>query len=85
LVGVGATILGGDIVTGTDGALYFAEAPQGSSSQQIIGRITTGGAFTAYPVLLSPGVDPEYLTRGPDGAIWYTEPAGQNGVIGRLQ
>jgi len=53
---------GGEIIVGSDGALWFAD---GNLS---IGRITTGGAVTEYPV----GVQPDGLTKGPDGAIWFT-------------
>jgi virginiamycin B lyase len=53
---------GGEIVVGSDGALWFAD---GNLS---IGRITTGGALSEYPV----GVQPDGLTKGPDGAVWFT-------------
>jgi len=53
---------GGEIVVGSDGALWFADG------NLLIGRITTGGAVTEYPV----GVQPDGMTKGPDGAIWFT-------------
>jgi virginiamycin B lyase len=53
---------GGEIIAGSDGALWFADG------NQLMGRITTGGAVTEYSV----GVQPDGLTKGPDGAIWFT-------------
>lgn len=61
------------IVAGPDGALWFTEA-----SGNRIGRITTGGAITEYP--LPSNSNPWAITAGPDGALWFT--AAQN--IGRI-
>ena len=55
-----------DIAAGPDGALWFTEKDASK-----IGRITTQGAFTEYP--LTPGVEPEGITGGPDGNVWFTE------------
>ena len=67
-----------DIVAGPDGSLWFTltNAPYGS-----IGRITTGGVFTEFPIptVLS---NPRYITVGPDGALWFTEAGGNR--IGRI-
>ncbi len=65
------------ITTGPDGALWFTE--QMSSK---IGRITTSGSITSYPVP-SAGSQPWGITTGPDGALWFTESNGGN--IGRGQ
>src|ERR1035438_2809509 len=48
---------------------------------QKVGRITTAGAITEYPVP-SPksGGGPAGITVGPDGALWFTEPD----AIGRI-
>jgi virginiamycin B lyase len=55
------------ITAGPDGALWFTE---GMANK--IGRITTAGAFTEYPVPTpNSGLDP--ITAGPDGALWFTE------------
>ena len=55
------------IAAGPDGALWFTEV-----NANRIGRITTDGVVTEYPV---PTPD-SYLggiTAGPDGAFWFTE------------
>ena len=54
-----------DIVTGSDGALWFT-----ALNSNRIGRITTGGLITAY--LTSPGCGPNGIVAGPDGALWFT-------------
>src|ERR1019366_4686945 len=60
-----------------DGALWFTEYyPVGK-----IGRITTGGVITEYP-LPDSEVGPFEITTGPDGALWFTEAEGSS--IGRL-
>ena len=52
------------IAKGPDGALWFAWGAINS-----IGRITTAGAISAYPVASAP----YGITLGPDGAFWFTE------------
>jgi len=54
------------ITTGPDGALWFTE-----SAASKIGRITTGGAITEYPIPANTG--PSSIVTGPDGALWFTE------------
>jgi streptogramin lyase len=49
--------------------LWFVEE-QASVSQ--IGRITTSGSFTEYPVPTR-NSRPYWITAGPDGALWFTE------------
>ncbi|HLJ45199.1 MAG TPA: BACON domain-containing carbohydrate-binding protein [Bryobacteraceae bacterium] len=53
------------ITTGPDGALWFTEPGK-------IGRITTSGAITEYPVPGDPNGGPLGITSGPDGALWFT-------------
>lgn len=67
------------ITAGPDGALWFTEYFGNK-----IGRITTTGTITEYPVA---GVGSELsqlntITAGPDGALWFTE--GYAGKIGRI-
>src|SRR5215470_15761453 len=57
------------ITSGSDGALWFTE----NGSNQI-GRITTSGAITEYPIPSSSS-GPIAITTGPDGALWFTTPA----------
>jgi virginiamycin B lyase len=62
------------IATGPDGALWFTGEGGGYGE---IGRITTNGVITLYPVPAPPnnqGVPQlEGITLGPDGALWFTE------------
>jgi virginiamycin B lyase len=64
------------ITRGPDGALWFA-----GSGGNCIGRITTSGAITEFP-LPTPGSFPLDIVTGPDGALWFTEAHGNR--IGRL-
>lgn len=64
------------ITAGPDGALWFAE--QGSNK---IGRITTGGVLTEYPIPTS-NSNPDAITAGSDGALWFAEQ--QASKIGRI-
>ena len=64
-----------DIVLGSDGALWFSER-----NTSKIGRITTAGVITEYPVPSSGG--PLGIARGADGKIWFTEM--NSNKIGRL-
>lgn len=80
---------------GPDGALWFAEHGNFSSLTSYggnkIGRMTTDGTITEYP-LPNANSGPMLITNGPDGALWFTEsgpedyngtPAGGN-RIGRI-
>src|SRR6201981_2202297 len=53
------------ITTGPDGALWFTE------SGGKIGRITTQGHITEFPI--KGGGILHSITTGPDGALWFTE------------
>jgi streptogramin lyase len=66
------------ITTGPDGALWFSiEGNPGA-----IGRITTTGAITLFPLSGSGDVGLAGITAGPDGALWFTET--QTRKIGRI-
>lgn len=54
------------IAAGPDGALWFTE-----QIGQKIGRITTSGTITEYPI--SNPSAPYGITAGPDGALWFAE------------
>jgi virginiamycin B lyase len=64
------------ITSGPDGALWFTEF-EGNQ----IGRITTAGALTEYPVVTSLS-EPESIASGSDGALWFTEKSAAK--IGRI-
>jgi streptogramin lyase len=65
------------IAAGPDGALWFAENGSAVPNQPVIvgkiGRITTAGAFTEFPVpaLSGPLAGPISIVAGPDGALWF--------------
>ena len=64
------------MVSGPDGALWFTE-----NGNNQIGRITTAGDFTEYPIPTATS-GPFGIASGPDGALWFTENAGNK--IGRI-
>jgi virginiamycin B lyase len=76
----GEDFLGG-IAAGPDGALWFTEAGGfvGSFAEEVgvdaIGRITTAGVVTEFPLphQLKVGASPDHITAGPDGNLWFTE------------
>jgi streptogramin lyase len=53
------------ITTGPDGALWFTTGGASPS----VGRITTAGAVTMYPIDCN--CAPVGITTGPDGALWF--------------
>jgi virginiamycin B lyase len=68
-----------DIAAGADGALWFTESGEPGLASKI-GRITTGGKITEFPLpscSLSPstsgGCGGKGIAAGPDGALWFTE------------
>src|SRR6266702_1074419 len=67
------------ITAGPDGNLWFTE-PAGNK----IGRITTSGGFSEFPVPSPGGTNslPLGITAGPDGKLWFTEAFGDK--IGRI-
>jgi uncharacterized repeat protein (TIGR01451 family) len=63
------------IAPGPDGALWFTENSSGK-----IGRITTTGVITEFPI--APASGPDEIVAGPDGALWFCE--GLANKIGRI-
>jgi len=61
------------ITAGPDGALWFAEGGK-------IGRITTSGAISEYPLATFSYIDG--IAAGPDGALWFAETTGNK--VGRI-
>ena len=55
------------ITPAADGALWFCE-----NAGNRIGRITTAGAITEFPVP-TPGAGPDGIVAGPDGNLWFSE------------
>jgi streptogramin lyase len=72
-----------DIVAGRDGSLWFTQSNGGNPGDgrayfpARIGRLSTSGAYSSYPVPSSsrsvPGLDA--ITVGPNGNLWFTETA----------
>jgi virginiamycin B lyase len=54
--------------------------PRTSPTSHLIGRITTAGKLSHYPVPTAQAF-PQSITAGPDGALWFTE---RGGKIGRI-
>lgn len=65
-----------EIVAGPDKALWFTQ----TQLKWAIGRITTSGHITVYPV----SHPPYAITKGPDGALWFTENENGANWIGRM-
>jgi virginiamycin B lyase len=76
---VPATVEPGGITTGPDGALWFTESEAGR-----IGRITTAGAFSEFPVPSGAGLTLGKIVAGPDGALWFTEQRTHVGSINQF-
>ncbi|WP_406512963.1 isopeptide-forming domain-containing fimbrial protein [Streptomyces sp. NBC_00161] len=64
------------ITTGPEGNMWFTEF-----GGEKIGRITTAGAISEYPIPTTSG-QPEEITAGPDDSLWFTER--NSGKIGRI-
>lgn len=79
----------GLITAGPDGALWFT-GPDTAGPNDHIGRITTAGTMTAFPLPIYPrptfngynNLGPSAITTGPDGALWFT--ASRVNLIGRI-
>jgi len=79
----------GDITVGPDNALWFTGVDTGGPHDHI-GRITTAGVVTAFPLPIYPrpsyngynNLAPYAITTGPDGALWFTSQ--RVNVIGRI-
>jgi virginiamycin B lyase len=71
------------IVAGPDGALWFTENGPDDVSEPEIGRITTSGHVTTFPLPVAPSgtlAGLSNITTGLDGALWFN---GTDG-IGRI-
>lgn len=69
------------MTAGPDGALWFTESNTDSTVNKI-GRVTTAGVFTEYPVPQSSGFQgmSYAITPGPDGNLWFD----LSSAIGRI-
>jgi virginiamycin B lyase len=72
------------ITPGPDGALWFVDY-----NANLVGRITTKGVVTTYPLPTNnqsgcelDATNPVGITAGPDGAMWFTVRNGQSGSLG---
>jgi virginiamycin B lyase len=74
-----------DITSGPDGALWFITNGPGAGGT--VGRITTGGTITYFPLPICFECYPTGITTGPDAALWFTVPSGDQSVpdqVGRI-
>jgi len=74
-----------DITAGPDGNLWFTEYiqpadPRATDFGARIGRITPAGVITEFAVPVEPS-QPNAITTGPDGALWFTDSVGRVGRI----
>ena len=73
------------ITTGPDGALWFTESGRFTGEElsggNKIGRITTEGAITEFPIPTHQS-GPIAITTGPDGNLWFTQEVANQ--IGRV-
>lgn len=67
------------IAAGPDGNLWFTVC-NGRSRE--IGRITSAGAVTMFPLPTGKGTYPLEIVLGPDGNLWFTQPSARQ--IGRI-
>jgi virginiamycin B lyase len=64
------------LAVGAENYLWFAGINTGESPGNVVGRISPGGAVDEYAVPGTAGVlGVGDLTRGPEGDMWFTEPA----------
>ena len=78
------------ITVGPDGNLWYTDqGPIGSGGPTVktgngsIGRITPSGVITKFTVP-TPNSEPNFITAGPDGALWYTYGNDKNVGINKI-
>ena len=69
------------IAAGPDGALWFTQQQYEGKTRDGIGRMTTDGQSTSWP-LPHRRAGPTRIAAGPDGALWFTEQDAH--AIGRI-
>jgi len=78
------------LTVGPDGNLWFADqGPIGAGGASVvtgngsIGRITTAGVITKFAVPTA-NSEPNFITTGPDGALWFTYGNDKNVGINKI-
>jgi virginiamycin B lyase len=71
-----------DIATGPDGNLWFTWISYRSASGKGVGRISTGGEVSEYPLGGEPQWDIGGIVAGADGNLWFANPSA--GSIGHV-
>jgi streptogramin lyase len=66
-------------ITATSTALWFTQVGN-SSTPAAISEMTTTGSITSFPLSMPSSPNPQGITVGPDGNLWFTEQAG--GAVG---
>jgi virginiamycin B lyase len=88
LTGIAGSIQ--NIITGPDGEMWFTDYgyQQGNGLVgQSIGRITTSGSITMYPITTGLTVSsegPVAITAGSDGALWFANQGGSCVPVGHV-
>jgi len=72
VTGVRASFAMTGIAAGPDGALWFTQRGYGRDAPDGIGRMTTDGRYSSWP-LPRRRAAPIRITAGPDGALWFTQ------------
>ncbi len=67
------TSVPGGIALGADGSMWFTDDGTNTAGRNLIGRITTSGVITEYPIP-TPGSMPGAIVLGSDGNMWFSEP-----------
>jgi virginiamycin B lyase len=67
------------LTVGPDGALWFTEQKAGVDK---IGRETTSGSYSEFPITPSGSSSPHGIVTGPDGNLWFTDTG--NHAIARM-
>lgn len=71
---------GVEIAAGKNGSLWFTEiTPTGGPSPASIGKITTAGAISEYPVPNAASSQLQGIALGPDGNMWFVD-SGNNDI-----
>jgi streptogramin lyase len=64
------------LAVGPENYLWFAGSNHGATPSNVVGRISPGGAVDEYTVSnTAESLGVGGLTRGPEGNMWFTEPA----------
>jgi virginiamycin B lyase len=61
------------ITTGPDGNLWFVAGNVNNADPSYVGRMTTSGVLSTFPISYAPNGASDGIATGPDGNLWFTE------------